>query len=231
MVFSISDITRRKALAWTAFWKLEKICRSTSISIDNKIRLFNTTYVTVRLYGCESWILSVIMDNKKILLPHPVTGSCWASNALILWEIHKAMRWQTPSLCTSLDTSLGCLKLSHTGDMLFFVPAHGRRWPGWQRTSYIFTVQKLLGDTENDLHQDTIASSTNDWFTWRKFVVACSTAEWWRCFRQPFSVISSGSYRLPDRLSVSTLTNPTTPQHTLIIMITHIYTYQRMNVL
>ena len=63
MTSCISDITRRKALAWTVFWKLERFGRSTSISIDTKIRLFYTTCVTVLLYGCESWILKANMEN------------------------------------------------------------------------------------------------------------------------------------------------------------------------
>jgi hypothetical protein len=59
---SINDLTRRKALAWTAFWKLEKIWRSSTISIATKVKLFNVTCVTVFLYGCDSWILSPSMD-------------------------------------------------------------------------------------------------------------------------------------------------------------------------
>ena len=43
---------------------LGKIWRSSSISLAAKIRLFNTTCVTVLLYGCESWVLSVNMENK-----------------------------------------------------------------------------------------------------------------------------------------------------------------------
>ena len=61
---SISDIPRLKALAWTVIWNLKKIWRSTSISIDTKIRIFNTTCVTVLLYGCDSRILSLDMENK-----------------------------------------------------------------------------------------------------------------------------------------------------------------------
>ena len=37
MASSINDLTRRKALAWTAFWKLEKIWRSSTISIATKV--------------------------------------------------------------------------------------------------------------------------------------------------------------------------------------------------
>ena len=57
-----------------------------------------------------------------------------------------------------------------------YVPTHGRR-PGQQRTSYISYIQKLLGDTENDLHPDAIALLASDRRSWRKFVVACSAAE------------------------------------------------------
>ena len=64
MASSISDLTRRKALAWTAFWKLEKIWRSSTISIATKVKLFNVTCVTVFLYGCDSWILYTTMECK-----------------------------------------------------------------------------------------------------------------------------------------------------------------------
>ena len=64
MATSTSDLTRRKALAWTAFWKLEKIWKSPSISIATKVKIFNSTYVTVLLYGCDSWILSADMESK-----------------------------------------------------------------------------------------------------------------------------------------------------------------------
>ncbi|XP_068680408.1 uncharacterized protein [Montipora capricornis] len=58
MASSSGDFKRRKGLAWTAFWKLEHLWRCPSISISTKIKLFNTTCVTVPLLGCESWVLS-----------------------------------------------------------------------------------------------------------------------------------------------------------------------------
>ena len=38
-------------------------------------------------------------------------------------------------------------------------------------------VQKLLGDTENDLHEEAIVFLASIRFTWRKFVVVYSAAE------------------------------------------------------
>ena len=64
VAFSINYLTRRKALAWVAFWKLEKIWRSSSFSIATKIRVFNTTCVTVLSYGWDSWVLSVNIENR-----------------------------------------------------------------------------------------------------------------------------------------------------------------------
>ena len=64
MAFSASDLKRRKALAWTAFWKLERLWKSPSIPISTKMKSFNTTCITVLLYGCESWVISKDMENK-----------------------------------------------------------------------------------------------------------------------------------------------------------------------
>ena len=59
-----SDLKRRKSLAWCAFWKLEQLWKSPHISISTKVKLFNTTCVTILLYGCESWVISQDMENK-----------------------------------------------------------------------------------------------------------------------------------------------------------------------
>ena len=49
MASSASDLKRRNALAWTAFWKLERLWKSPSIPISTKVKLFNTTCITVWL--------------------------------------------------------------------------------------------------------------------------------------------------------------------------------------
>ena len=59
-----ADLKRRKALAWSAFWKLEKLWRNQTTSIATKVRLFNTTCLTVLLYGCESWVITRHMENS-----------------------------------------------------------------------------------------------------------------------------------------------------------------------
>ena len=64
MASAASDFKRRKALAWSAFWKLERLWGSSQLSISTKVKLFNTTCVTILLYGCESWVISHDMESK-----------------------------------------------------------------------------------------------------------------------------------------------------------------------
>ena len=60
--------------------------------------------------------------------------------------------------------------ISHAGDALY-IPTHGRRRPGRQMTSYtaytVSIIQKLRGDTDNDLNPDAIASLAQDRSDWR----------------------------------------------------------------
>ena len=83
MASSSGDFKRRKGLAWTAFWKLERLWRCPNISISTKVKLFNTTCVTVLLYGCESWVLSNAMERRSMHSGPHVTESCSASRELI----------------------------------------------------------------------------------------------------------------------------------------------------
>jgi len=54
--------TKRRALTWCAFWKLEKLWRSTTLSIKSKIQLFNTTCITIFLW---MWILGDLLWHGK----------------------------------------------------------------------------------------------------------------------------------------------------------------------
>ena len=56
-------------------WKLEKLWKGSQLTISAKVKLFYTC-VTIFLCGCESWVLSLDMENKIMLLPPPATGSC-----------------------------------------------------------------------------------------------------------------------------------------------------------
>ena len=50
--------------AEAAFWKLHFLWRNPNNSISTKIRLFDTTCVTILLYDCESWVIPKAMEDK-----------------------------------------------------------------------------------------------------------------------------------------------------------------------
>ena len=51
---SYDDIKQRRDIAWSRFWKLEKVWRSTKISLKLKLRLFDPLILSILLYGAES---------------------------------------------------------------------------------------------------------------------------------------------------------------------------------
>ena len=111
----------------------------------------------VLLYGCESWVLSVNMENKM----NAFATSCYRImlgikhlDCVRNTQIHEMTNTQ-PLIITVRQRQL-CF-LGHILRMpedepcrryALFIPTHGRRRPGRQRTSYISMishVQKLLG--------------------------------------------------------------------------------------
>ena len=162
-----------------------------SISISTKIKLFNTTCVTVLLCGCESWVISGDIENKI----NAFATSCYRImlNIKLLDCVSNERIYHLTNTQPLINT-VRQRQLSFLGHILrmpeeepcrryvLYVPTHGRRRPGWQRTSYLSYLQQLFGDAENDLNQNAIASLAAslaaDRCAWRKFVVTCSAAEW-----------------------------------------------------
>ena len=64
MASSNNDLKGRKALAWTTFWKLEHLWRSTGMPVSTKLKLFKASCVTILLYGCKSWVIFKDMESK-----------------------------------------------------------------------------------------------------------------------------------------------------------------------
>ena len=175
-----SDLKRRKSLAWCAFWKLEQLWKSPHISITTKVKFFNTTCVTILLYGCESWVISQDMENKI----NAFATSCYRvmlnikrysmTNTVPL--IHLVRHRQLKFLGHILRMS----KEEPARRYALYIPTIGKRRPGRPRTSYLNYVQILLGHNEGAMQEQQIAASADDRRAWRNLVVACSAAdEWW----------------------------------------------------
>ena len=191
-----SDLIRRKSLAWCAFWKLEQLWKSPHISITTKVKLFNTTSVTILLYGCESWVISQDMENKinafatscyRVMLnikriDHVLNTTVYSmTNTVPL--IHLVRHRQLKFLGHNLRMS----KEEPARRYALYIPTIGKRRPGRPRTSYLNYVQRLLGDNEGAMQEQQIAAFADDPRAWRNLVVACSAADgWWLSLKTPF---------------------------------------------
>ena len=60
-----------------------------------------------------------------------------------------------------------------------YIPPHGKRKPGRQRTLFLRYIQHLLGDTDNMIGPGKQSELAQDRCGWRKLVVACSAADRW----------------------------------------------------
>ena len=153
MASSASDFKRRKALAWGAFWKLERLWRSSELPISTKIKLFHTTCVTILLYGCESWLLSQDMECK--------INAFATSSYRVMLNIKRRDHVSNTIICSMTDTQplVHCVR---------------KRRPC---TSYQSYIKRLLGYDEDDMSADQIAILAQDRCAWRNLVIACSAAE------------------------------------------------------
>ncbi|KAI8509483.1 hypothetical protein Bbelb_133310 [Branchiostoma belcheri] len=151
--------------------ELEKIWRSPSISTSSKLKLFNTTCVTILLYGCESWVITGDMENKL----NAFATSCYRVMLNIKRLDHVSNAWIYKLTNTRpLITMVRQRQLRFLGHALrmpvgepcrtyaLYVPTHGKRRPGRQRLDYLGYVRNLLGDTEGDLRPEDIAKLAAD---------------------------------------------------------------------
>ena len=61
---SYKDFKQRRGIAWSQFWKLDKIWRSSQISNKLKLRLFDSLILSILLYNAETWTLSEQFKNQ-----------------------------------------------------------------------------------------------------------------------------------------------------------------------
>ena len=170
MASAASDFKRRKALAWSAYWKLERLWGSSQLSISTKV-LFNTTCVTILLYGCESWVISHDMESKinafatscyRIMLnmkrkdhvPNTMIYSMTNTEPLIHHVRNRQLRFLVHILRLPEEEPASRYAL--------YIPPHGNRRPGRPRTSYLAYIQRLLGYEEGCIQADQIATLAKD---------------------------------------------------------------------
>ena len=180
------DFKRRNALAWSAFWKLERFWRSPQLTIFAKVNLFYTTCLTILLYGSESWVLSQDMESK--------INSFVTSGYRIMLDIKRTGRVFNTIIYTMTNTEqlVHCVRkcqLAFLGHILrlpqeeparryaLCIPSHCKKRPRRLHTSYLAYIQRVLGYDENEMATEKIATLAKDRCAWRQLVITCSAAE------------------------------------------------------
>jgi hypothetical protein len=182
---SLSDFKRRKALAWSAFWSLEKIWRSQSVPLDLKLGIFRTTCLSILLYGSETWVFNKDMAAKL----NAFATSCYRI-MLGIRRLDKVSNDRIYALTgsTQLMQTVISRQLKFLGHILrmdkeepantyaLYEPPHGKRPPGRQRRSFSRQVQEWI-DPNNNFSEDDITRTAQDRAGWRRLAVACATAD------------------------------------------------------
>ena len=119
----------------------------------NKVKLFNTTCVTILLYGCESWVISQDMKNKinafatscyRVMLhikriDHVLNTTVYSmTNTVPLIHLVRHRRLKFLGLILRMSKEEPARRYD------LYIPTIGKRRPGRPRTSYLNYVQRLL---------------------------------------------------------------------------------------
>ena len=141
---------------------------------------------TVLLYCCDSWVLSKAMESEI----NAFDTSCYR-NMVNIKRIDRVSNTTIYDLTQTVPlvenvTTRQLRFLGHVRRMpddepckeyALYIPSHGKRKPGRQRTLFVSYIQHLLGDTDNMIGPDKLPKLPQDRCGWRKLVVACSTAD------------------------------------------------------
>ena len=126
------------------------------------VKLFNTTCVTILLYGCESWVISQDMENKI----NAFATSCYRV-VLNIKRIDHVLNTTVYSMTNTVPVihMVRHRQLKFLGHILrmskeepargyaLYIPTIDKRRLGRPRTSYLNYVQRLLGDNEGEMQE------------------------------------------------------------------------------
>ena len=181
MLSTKKDIQHRKALAWTAHKKLEKIWSAAHISVKLKIDILRASVFSILLYGSETWILSRDLTNqlnsfatrcyRKILgisyLEHITNEEVYSrvEQKPLAETIHlRQLTWVGHALRRPANEPSRIFAL--------YEPTHGRPKRGQPTINYLNYIGKLLNarGLEGSLNENEIASLAQNRKCWDRIL-------------------------------------------------------------
>ena len=182
---SSADFKRRHGLAWSVFWKLERLWRSQTVPLKLKIDIFNLTCLSVLLYGSETWVISKEIESKlnsfqtrclRIMLGIKRLDRVTNQQVYQTTSTSPLMRTVTLRQLKFLGHILRMKNNEPVNIYALYLPPHGKRSRGGQRMSFVKSILKKIDPTGVLTAQDIIRDAQSK-DGWRRLAVACSAAE------------------------------------------------------
>ena len=172
---SFHDFKCRKAQAWVACNKLEKIWKS-KLDRTIKIKFFRACVESILMYGSETWTVTKALEERingcYTQLLRRVLDISWRDH-----QTNKKVYGDIPPLSVSLrkrrlQFAGHCLRTTDqpVSKLIFWTPSYGHSKRGRKCTTYPDSIVKDL-----DLEPNEIQQLMKDKTVWRKFVSAAST--------------------------------------------------------
>ena len=183
---SEKDIKCRKGQAWGAFWKMEKLWKSSIVDIRTKIRIFQASVISILLYGSETWLIpKYLMDSLdsfatscyRIMLnikriDHVTNVEIYKrTNQLPLSDKIKRrqLTWVGHILRRHIEEPVRKYALYQPSEQL------GSSKRGRKATDFTTYIADII-NTSTHLTAQEIEGAAQQRDSWRKLVIACTPA-------------------------------------------------------
>ena len=181
-----SDIKRRLGLAWSTFWKLERLWRSKSVPTNLKVNLFKATCLSILLHGCEGWTLTKTLEDKL----NSYATSCYRimlgikrldfiSNEEVLRQVQqeKLVQLIQQRQLRFLGHILRKPEDEPANKYALYHPRHGKRKVGRPKTLFHQYIARVMCQ-DNPPTPEEIRLMTQDRTNWGKLVADCGAVGW-----------------------------------------------------
>ena len=172
---SATDITSRKGKALSAFWGMKTLWDNNSVPLQLKLHIFKSSVISIFLYACETWVIGV-QEERQI---NSLATTCYryilhinqerdhVTNEDLLMRVneHELMAEVKKRQLKKLGHNLRKPPTSLANIYALYVPPHGRRNAGRQRSSFAdyiaTTLHPQIRPTEMEIRRN--ATDRKNW--------------------------------------------------------------------
>ena len=170
---SLTEFNIRRGIAWSSFWKLISIWKSKQLSIELKMKLFDSLVVSILLYGAETWSITPTMEARL----NSFATSCYRiilgikrldriRNTIVLDRVKRKnfAKYVFKRQLTTLGHWIRRGQDSLIGRLALYTPTNGRNRRGRPRITYNKQIQRITDAGLQEIKE--LALNRNGWRSW-----------------------------------------------------------------